>query len=62
MADIRNGRKFRDIAADLRDKCTADGVFLVAGETEDLLATSVSDIAGPLGVTEGRCWTGTSAR
>lgn len=52
VADVRNARKFREIAADLRDRCALRGVILVAGEIEDILAAGISEIAQQLGVTE----------
>jgi hypothetical protein len=52
VANIRNTKKFRQLAAELREQCALHGVVLVAGESEEILATKVDDIARRLGVTE----------
>lgn len=52
MANVRNTKRFRELAAELRDQCALQGVTLVAGETAELLAAKIEDIAGQLGVTE----------
>jgi len=52
VADIRNTKKVRQLAAELRDECALRGVILVAGEAEEILAGKISAIARQLGVTE----------
>ncbi len=52
VADIRNTKKVRQLAAELRDECAVRGVVLVAGEAEEILAVKIRDIARQLGVTE----------
>lgn len=37
MADVRNTKRVRNLAAALRDECALRGVVLVAGQAEDLL-------------------------
>src|SRR5262249_44624448 len=52
MADIRNTKKVRQLAAELRGECALRGVVLVAGEAEEILAAKIRAIANQLGVTE----------
>jgi hypothetical protein len=52
VADIRNTKKVRQLAAELRDECALRGVILVAGEAEEILALKIRAIANQLGVTE----------
>ncbi len=52
MADVRNTKRVRELAAALRDECALRGVVLVAGQAEDLLASQVQVIANQLGITE----------
>jgi hypothetical protein len=52
VAEVRNTKKVRQLAAALRDECALRGVVLVAGEAEEILTTRVRDIADQLGVTE----------
>jgi hypothetical protein len=52
VANVRNMKRFRELAAELRELCALHGVVLVAGESEEILATKVDDIARQLGVTE----------
>ena len=52
MADVRNTKRFRQLAAELREQCALRGVVLVAGESEEILAVKVDEIARHLGVTE----------
>jgi hypothetical protein len=49
--DIRNSKRFRETAALLRERAGREGVNLVGGEAEDLLAGRVTAIATQLGVT-----------
>ena len=49
--DIRNSKRFRELAALLRERAGREGVKLVGGEAEDLLADRVAAIAAQLGVT-----------
>jgi hypothetical protein len=50
--DIRNTRRFRELAAFLREEAGQKGVILVAGEAEIVLADRVTSIATRLRVTE----------
>jgi len=52
VADVRNTKKVRQLAAALRDECALRGVVLVAGQAEELLADRVQVIANQLGITE----------
>jgi hypothetical protein len=52
VADVRNTKRVRELAAALRDECALRGVVLVAGQAEDLLASQVQVIANQLGITE----------
>jgi hypothetical protein len=52
VADVRNAKKVRQLAAALRDECALRGVVLVAGQAEELLADRVRDIANQFGITE----------
>ncbi|MGH3848016.1 MAG: hypothetical protein ACRDS0_42410, partial [Pseudonocardiaceae bacterium] len=49
--DIRNSKRFRELAALLRERAGREGVKLVGGEAEDLLAGRPTAIATQLGVT-----------
>jgi hypothetical protein len=48
--DIRNTRRFRELVAFLRERAGREGVKLVAGEAEKVLADRVAAIASQLGV------------
>lgn len=50
--DIRNTRRFRELAAFLREQAGQRGVVLVAGEAEIVLADRVTAIAARLRVTD----------
>jgi hypothetical protein len=52
VADVRNTKRVRELAAALRDECALRGVVLVAGQAEDLLTSQVQVIANQLGITE----------
>ncbi len=52
VADIRNTKKVRQLAAQLRNECAARGVTLVSGEAEEILADRIRGIAQRLGVNE----------
>ena len=49
--DIRNTKRFRELAAFLREEAGQQGVVLVAGEAEIVLADRVTAIATRLRVT-----------
>jgi len=49
--DIRNSKRFGELAALLRERAEREGVTLVGGEAEDLLADRVTAIAAQLRVT-----------
>lgn len=49
--DIRNTRRFRELAGFLRERAGQEGVKFVAGEAEKLLAEQVAAVAGRLRVT-----------
>lgn len=51
VANVRNTKRFRQLAAELREECGLQGVVLVAGESEEILAARIDDIARSLGVT-----------
>lgn len=51
MADIRNSKKVRQLAAEVRELCALQGVVLVAGEAEELIAARVTALAADLGIT-----------
>lgn len=50
--DFRNAKRFRELAAFLRDRAGQEGVKLVAGEAEKMLADRVTAIASQLRVTQ----------
>lgn len=49
--DIRSSKRFRELAAFLQERAGREGVKLVGGEAEDLLAGRLTAIATQLGVT-----------
>jgi ABC-type phosphate transport system ATPase subunit len=50
--DIRNTKRFRELAALLRERAGQEGVMLVGGEAEIILADRVTAIASQLRVTQ----------
>lgn len=50
--DVRNSRRFRELAALLREQAGLHDVSLVGGEAEELLGAHLSAVAGQLRVTE----------
>jgi hypothetical protein len=52
VAEIRNSRKLKMRAVEVRESCDERGVFLTAAEAEEALAGSVRDAAVRLGITE----------
>ena len=51
-SDIRNTKRFRELAGFLRERAGQEGVKFVAGEAEKLLAEQVAAVAGRLRVTQ----------
>jgi hypothetical protein len=52
MTDVRNSRRFKELAELLREQAGRRDVTLVAGEAEEVLASRVSAVATQLGITE----------
>jgi hypothetical protein len=51
-ADVRNSRRFKELAGLLSEQAGLRGVTFVAGEAEELLGSRVSAVAAQLGITE----------
>jgi len=51
-SDIRNTKRFRELAGFLRERAGQEGVTFVAGEAEKLLAEQLAAVAGQLRVTQ----------
>jgi hypothetical protein len=52
MSSVRNSKRFKALAAALREQAGRHGVTLVAGEADDILAERLSAVATQLGITE----------
>jgi hypothetical protein len=50
--DVRNSKRFRELAAMLREQAELRDVSLVGGEAEELLGAHLSALANQLGITE----------